>query len=69
MVTGINVLNPMENQCCGMLKCMLIFKYTVYVNFTNNAVMVIQFHTLPSLLEVNRMYWQQVTVQTISILW
>ena len=21
-VTGINVLNPMENQCCGTFKCM-----------------------------------------------
>ena len=36
VVTSINVLNPMENQCCGVFKCMLCFKYTVYVKFANS---------------------------------
>ena len=47
-VTSINVLNPMENQCCGMFKCMLCFKYMAHVNFTNNAVTAIKSHTLLS---------------------
>ena len=68
-VTNINVLNPMENRCCGMFKCMLCFKYTVHVNFANNGVTAIKFYMLSSLLEANRTYWQQVTVQSISTLW
>ena len=52
-----------------MFKCMLEFKYTVHAIFTNNGVMAIQFYTLSSLLEANRMYRQRVTVQSISILW
>ena len=68
VVTSMNVLNPMENHCCGTFKRMLWFKYTVHVNFVNNGVTAIQFHTLSSLLEANHMYWQRVTEQTISIL-
>ena len=68
MVTSVNVLNPMENQCCGTFKLMLRFKYTVHVIFTNNGITAIQCHTLLSLLEANHMYWQRVTVHSISIL-
>ena len=68
-VTSINVLNPMENLCCGMFKCMQWFKYMIHVNFANSSVMATKFHTLSSLLEANRTYWQRVIVQSISILW
>ena len=29
LVTSINVLNPIENQCCGTFKQMLWFEYSV----------------------------------------
>ena len=69
VVTRINALNLMENQCCGTFKCMQQFKYTIHVIFMNNGATVIQFYTLSSLLEMNGMYWQRVTEQSISILW
>ena len=67
VVTSIKILNPMENQCCGTFKRMLLFKYTVHVNFVNNSVTAIQFYTLSSFLEADHTYWQRVTVQSISL--
>ena len=38
MVTSINVLNPMENQCCSTFKLMLQFKYYFHKQWYNGDV-------------------------------
>ena len=53
---------------CSNVCCDLNVRYML-CSYANNGVTAIQFHTLSSLLEANCMYWQWVTVQTISILW